>query len=85
MYTFIIATLYCIYETYDSTEFVKIVDQLQAFTGNCILVTMDVTSLNTNIPDADGLKAIANIISGKEHIIPNYNILKLLEMVLHAW
>ncbi len=44
---------------------------------------MDVTSLYTNIPNADGLRAIANIIRGKERIIPNYDILKLLEMVLH--
>ncbi len=67
----------------DSAEFVKIIDHLEAFTGNCILVTMDVTSLYSNIPNGDGLRAIANLIRGKEHLIPNYDILKLLEMVLH--
>ena len=67
----------------DSAEFVKIIDKLEAFSGNCILVTMDVTSLYTNIPNADGLRAIANLLRGKQHIIPNYDILKLLEMVLH--
>ncbi len=44
---------------------------------------MDVTSLYTNIPNGDGLRAIANILRGKSHIILNYDILKMLEMVLH--
>ena len=60
-----------------------IIEKLEAFTGNCILVIMDVTSLYTNIPNVDGLRAIATLIRGKQHIIPNFDILKLLEMVLH--
>ena len=42
----------------DSAEFVKMIDQLEAFMGNCLWLTMYVTSLYTNMLNCEGLRPI---------------------------
>jgi len=53
---------------------------------NCILVTMDVTSLYTNIPNDEGLRATMKLLTlyrPQPDVRPsNVNLVKLLEMVL---
>ncbi len=53
----------------DPAGSVSIMNKLETFAESCILVTWDVTSLYINIPNADGLRAIAILTRDKLHII----------------
>ena len=60
--------------------------QLGEFLTNCQVVTMDVTSLFTNIPNNDGLTATMELLTLYQpatDVRPsNFNLVKMLEMVV---
>ena len=70
----------------DTTHFLKLMSDLGDLPNDCILVTMDVSSLYTNIPNDEGLQAAMQTLM--EHrpapnIKPtNLSLIKMLEMVL---
>ena len=70
----------------DTTDFIKKLGTLGPLPPNCYLVTLDVTSLYTNIPNKEGLEAAQRLLSKyrpEENLKPkNTTIIKLLEMVL---
>ena len=69
----------------DTTHFLKILRDLGQVPPNCLLVTLDVSSLYTNIPNIEGVQAARNLlrkhrfIDAKPHIS---SLLQALEMVL---
>ena len=70
----------------DTTHFLKLINDLGQLPPNCLLVTMDVSSLYTNIPNIEGLTA-ARIALDKlrpqTNIKPtNESLIRLLEIVL---
>jgi peptide-methionine (R)-S-oxide reductase len=68
----------------DTTHFLQILEGTKC-TNNDILVTLDVTSLYTNIPNSQGLRAVAKTLSrhrfGEEYP-SNQSVLSLLKLVL---
>ena len=70
----------------DTTDFIQQLSKLKVDPNlDIILVTLDVTSLYTNIPHDGGLQAIKNLLQRarpSSYKPSNGNILKLLEMVL---
>ena len=70
----------------DTTDFLQKLDQLGELPPNCQVVTMDVTSLYTNIPNDEGLRAALKLLTlyrPSPDVRPsNLNLVKLLEMVL---
>jgi len=70
----------------DSTDFIKKLRTLGPLPPQSYLVTLDVTSLYTNIPNKEGLEAAARLLSKyrpEANLKPkNTSIIKLLEMVL---
>lgn len=70
----------------DTTDFIRKLEQLGELPPNCQLVTMDVTSLYTNIPNNEGLRAAMKLLTiyrPQQDVKPsNINLVKLLEMVL---
>ena len=42
----------------DTTDFLKKLDKVKNIPSNCLLVTLDVKSLYTNIPNNEGIKAV---------------------------
>ena len=70
----------------DTTHFLKLLSEQGELPVNTILVTMDVSSLYTNIPNDEGLRAAMQTLSTHrptQNIKPtNLTLVKLLEMVL---
>ena len=70
----------------DTTHFLKLLKDLGNIPNDCILVTMDVSSLYTNIPNDEGLQAAMQTLERHRNtpdIKPtNLTLVKLLEMVL---
>ena len=70
----------------DTTDFIRKLEKLGELPPNCQLVTMDVTSLYTNIPNNEGLKAAMKLLTAyrpQADVRPsNLNLVKMLEMVL---
>ena len=69
----------------DTTDFVKRIENLEPLTPNTIIGTLDVTSLYTNIPNQEGIKAINDIlnIERPNNANPkNETLVELLKMVL---
>ena len=70
----------------DTTDFIQKLCQLGEIPPNCLIATMDVTSLYTNIPNDEGLRSalkLLNTYRPQANVRPsNLNLVKLLEMVL---
>ena len=69
----------------DTQHFISRLKQLGHIPENAILVTLDVSSLYTNIPNHEGMLAVAEHLRSdpeKQQIGPH--ILKLLKLVLHS-
>ena len=70
----------------DTTDFLQKINQLGELPPNCQVVTMDVTSLYTNIPNTEGLRSAMKLLTlyrPQPGVKPsNLNLVKLLEMVL---
>ena len=69
----------------DTTDFLHMLDSLGQLPPNCILVTLDVASLYTNIPNQEGCVAALeglNAIRGEATNPSNTNLIKLLKKVL---
>ena len=70
----------------DTTHFLKLLNDLGELPMNCILATMDVSSLYTNIPNDEGLAAAMHTLErhrNTPNIKPkNLTLVKLLELVL---
>ena len=70
----------------DTTDFIKKLNAIGEIPPSCVLVTMDVTSLYTNIPNDEGLRAAMKLLTEyrpNHDVRPsNLNLVKLLEMVL---
>ena len=68
----------------DTQHFISKIKSLGKIPQGCILVTWDVCSLYTNIPNQKGIKAtVEQIRNDPTAKIPSYRIGRLLEMVLH--
>ena len=70
----------------DTTHFLQILETLGHLPPNCILATLDVSSLYTNIPNAEGIEAARTTLNGsRSHpgVKPtNVSLIALLELVL---
>ena len=70
----------------DTTDFLRLINNLGTLPDNCLLVTMDVSSLYTNIPNNEGLTAARIALDTarpQANIKPtNASLIGLLEMVL---
>jgi hypothetical protein len=69
----------------DTTHFLQILEEMGPLPEGSILVTLDVTSLYTNIPNTEGIKAANDILkrSRSRHYKPsNKSLIQLLEFVL---
>ena len=71
----------------DTTHLLQTLKELPLLKANAILCTLDVSSLYTNIPNNEGLKAVADFLSAHRVKGPNpeptnSSLCKLLEMVL---
>ena len=70
----------------DTTDFIQKLTTLGELPPNCQLVTLDVTSLYTNIPNDEGLRAAMKLLTlyrPQPNLRPtNLSLIKLLEMVL---
>ena len=70
----------------DTTHFLKIISDMGQLQQNCTLVTMDVSSLCTNIPTDEGIEAgwiALEKYRNTPHIKPtNLSLIKLLSLVL---
>jgi len=70
----------------DTTDFIKKLEAVGTLPPNCLLATLDVTSLYTNIPNKEGLDAAKRLLSRyrpEQNLKPsNQTIIELLEMVL---
>ena len=70
----------------DTTDFIKKLEAIGTLPPNCLLVTLNVTSLYTNIPNKEGLDAAKRLLSRyrpEQNLKPsNQTIIELLEMVL---
>ena len=69
----------------DTTHFLNIIKNLKIDNENCIIGTLDVTSLYTQIPHEEGLKAAHDALNNKR--LPNQNpknksIIELMKLVL---
>ena len=69
----------------DTTHFLNVLDTLGTLPPNCHLVTLDVTSLYTNIPNLEGKRAVAQSLNryrNGESLPTNTSLIRLLDMVL---
>ena len=70
----------------DTTHFLQILDNIGILPPNCILVTLDVSSLYTNIPNDEGIAAARDTLHrsrpGPGVKPTNESLVKLLELVL---
>ena len=71
----------------DTTHFLQIMSEVGPLPPGCLLVTLDVSSLYTNIPNTEGiqaaLEALETIRPGAQHPT-NSSLIKLLELVLKS-
>ena len=71
----------------DTTHFLQIIAEVGPLPPGCLLVTLDVSSLCTNIPNSEGiqaaLEALETIRPGAQHPT-NTSLIKLLELVLKS-
>ena len=68
----------------DSSHLINLIKDLR-ISNNSILATLDVTSLNSNIPNMEGIETIGGCLSRYRHHLlnpTNYSLRKLLELVL---
>ena len=70
----------------DTTDFINKLENTQNLPKTFFLVTLDVTSLNTNIPNHEGLTAVACTLRRHRpaYRISHQSILSLLKLVLHC-
>ena len=70
----------------DTTDFIQKLSNIGQLPPNCQLATLDVTSLYTNIPNTEGLRAAFKLLTKYRPQLDvrpsNLNLVKLLEMVL---
>lgn len=69
----------------DTTHFLQIINSLGTLPPGCLLVTMDVTSLYTNIPNTEGITAVSDILTRDRTgaLYPtNQSLIRLLKLVL---
>ena len=67
----------------DTTDFLYKLSQIGEIPENSLLVTIDITSLYTNIPHADGIKAARKALnSRRDKSIPTDVIIKMIEIIL---
>jgi hypothetical protein len=67
----------------DTQDFIKKIKDIGPIPDNALLVTLDVTSLYTNIPNEDGLQSIfSRMREDPDPDIPSHFLIKLLEKVL---
>ena len=70
----------------DSTHFLQILGKLGQLPADCLLVTMDVNSLYTNIPTEKGIEVVKNLLNNKRNNLnykpSNHNLIELLTLVL---
>ena len=68
----------------DTQHFIKRLREIGPLPEGCLLVTWDVTSLYTNIPNSEGINAsVEKVRNDPTAKLPSYRIGKLLELVLH--
>ena len=65
-------------------HFISRIKQLGQIPENSLLVTLDVSSLYTNIPNHEGLIAVADHLRSDPHKKIGPHLLKLLKLVLHS-
>ena len=69
--------------TQDTSDFLRKVQGLPALPDNTLLVTLDVSSLYTNIPHAEGIAACREALDTKEHNQPpTSDLCKLIHSIL---
>ena len=70
----------------DTTDFINKIQGISDLPDFFFMVTMDVTSLYTNIPNHKGLRAVARTLARHtpRYKISNQSILALLKLVLHC-
>ena len=54
----------------DTKHFLNLIEKLQPLPTNALLVTVDITSLYTNIPHDDGISAVIDFIEKYKHRLP---------------
>ena len=54
----------------DTKRFLNLIEELTPLPPNALLVTADVTSLYTHIPQEDGLAAVVHFMEEYEHLLP---------------
>jgi hypothetical protein len=70
----------------DTSDFINKIENIGPLPPDCLLCTVDVTSLYTNIPNDEGISACNSILTkyrGGEQIPSNDSIIMTLEHVLH--
>jgi hypothetical protein len=70
----------------DTTDFINKVTSVKDLPENYFIVTMDVTSLYTNIPNHEGMTAVAKCLRRHQPIysVSHQSLLQLLKLVLHC-
>ena len=67
----------------DTTDFINKIETITDLPENTILVTMDVKSLFTNIPNTEGINAVAKALENQTDLkIPTHVIIKFLHLTL---
>ena len=70
----------------DTTDFINEVESLSGLPRTFVLATLDVTSLYTNIPNQEGLTAVARVLNRNKpkYRLSNQSLCALLKLVLHS-
>ena len=70
----------------DTTDFINKVESISCLPQDFILTTMDVTSLYTNIPNHEGLTAVARVLTRHKpkYRLSYHSLCALLKLVLHS-
>ena len=69
----------------DTTDFIRRIENLPNIPDNCIMATLDVSALYTNIPHNEGIQACLNALNEDRgvHVLPNnVSLVNLLRLVL---
>ena len=70
----------------DTPDFLRQINRINrehSLPKNALLVTLDVSSLFTNIPHADGLESVRKVLNEKNtQSVPTEFLIRLLELVL---
>ena len=69
----------------DTTHFLNLIDEIHNLPAQCLLVTLDVSSLYTNIPNHEGIEAVKDFLNRNRSpgdLPSNESLTKLLELVL---